>query len=548
MKHLAWKTALIALTMFLYLVPSDHAGYWPLAYVCLVPFCIAVLHRPGRAELWLAALAWCAWIVLGLRWLRPFGTVAWVVTPLFYVLSLPLFGPVLRRTRRWTRLPLVLLLPVLFTAAEWLRTEISPGKLPLLLLGYTQIKLTPLIQIVDVTGVYGLTFLVAAYNGWFADLGMTALEGGRSVRTRLPRLAVSGGALLLLTGGLLAYGVVRDTEEHWHKGPRVAVVQPNLPHYPPNQRQDNIRVYDLEVIYTLSKVPRKGVDMVLWPENALLDLLEEKGTYRENYARDLKYLARTFGAALVVDAAELPPGEQGSTFHTAFFVNREGEIADKTRKVYLLPWTEYIPLADALDWVFLGNPFRRLVVGSVGFVPYGRRGRLDDVRVFQLDWAGGTTSFGVPICFESATPALTREMARKGAEFLVNPASEGSLGKSIYRQTLINNGFRAVENRMTVVRATNTGISAILDSNGRVREVLRGTNTGAIYDEPGVMVADVILDDRAGKTVYCRIGDAFVYGVSLAAGLLWVLAEMRGMLGARGPDGDRDEAAGQVAG
>ena len=144
-------------------------------------------------------------------------------------------------------------------------------------------------------------------------------------------------------------------------------------------------------------------------------------------------------------------------------------------------------------------------------MPQASSGRLEDLRPFHLTTRSGEElTFGTPICFEIATARVVNAWHRQGVDFLVNQTSEGRLGDSIHELTLTISGFRAIEGRVSVVRATNDGISALIDPNGRVVEILRGRHTGSPINEAGVFYPQVILDSRRG-TLYTRWGDWFPF-------------------------------------
>ena len=167
-------------------------------------------------------------------------------------------------------------------------------------------------------------------------------------------------------------------------------------------------------------------------------------------------------------------------------------------------------------------------VGHVaGVMPLGQAGDIDALRPFRMKARDGREFlFGTPLCFEVATPRVVNRWHRQGVHFLVNQTSEGKLGDEIHETTIAVSGFRAIEGRVSVVRATNDGISALIDPNGRLRDVLKGRYTGSPINEAGVLTTQVILDDRRG-TLYTRIGDAFAISCFLATLALAGIARLR---------------------
>jgi apolipoprotein N-acyltransferase len=176
-------------------------------------------------------------------------------------------------------------------------------------------------------------------------------------------------------------------------------------------------------------------------------------------------------------------------------------VRQRYDKVHLLPFGEYLPLNTVVPWHRLGIPKRaNFEPGTKPFVFY--------LHGFR---------FAAPICWENIFPQIARAFVQNGAQFIVNITNEAWFGhSSAPRQFLAMNVFRAVENRRSVVRCANTGISCIIDSRGRVVDRVRDADGNDIFVR-GVLIGQVVLSDA--MTLYTRWGDWFV-GLALA---VWVL-------------------------
>jgi apolipoprotein N-acyltransferase len=471
-------------------------------YVALVPWIL--LYSDERAKpasvLWFVPSAWLAWMLqypgtLNFGWFVPPAMAAAMFVPW---LAFPVLMKVIHRRFLWPRTVTV---PIVWVSVEWIRSACTLAHFDVYALGYSQARVTPLVQGADIVGVYGISFLVAAVNGWLADMWVARRDaplGGADSRTRrrVARLAIG---LVALFAVAIAYGAMRLATADNEIGPRVALVQPNVLH---NER-NALGVHLAQVIYTDEHVQPSTVDLIVWPENAVLDDLRRPGVYLPDLAR----LARVKQASLLVGAMGKSREAPGRTTNSAFLVDASGGILGESRKRILFPWSETMP-ADAFLRRFappLWRFQRALVRAGWGFVPAGLAG--SQTAILDLPWNGGSVPFAVLICVENAYPPLPAEATRRGARFLVNITSEREIGGPIQEQLLRVSMLRAVENRLAYVRCGNSGVSAFIDPQGRVRSVLRGERGGTIFDR-GVL-ADRVLMGAAGATLYARSHDAF---------------------------------------
>jgi apolipoprotein N-acyltransferase len=231
------------------------------------------------------------------------------------------------------------------------------------------------------------------------------------------------------------------------------------------------------------------------------------------HGEPLERLARETGAALVVGAVGLESGPDGGirVFDSAFAVQRDGALTDRYDKSHLVPFGEYVPFQAWLGWLFEAVARG---IAEVGVHPG------PGPRAVFLDLAAGRLPVGVPICYELLFPDIVRRFVSDGAEMLfaiTNDAWYGRTGAPY--QFLAITALRSAETRVWTARAANTGVSAIIDARGRVRQ------RTPIF-EPGWLVADVPRRPApTGGSFYTRHGDVFAWACWLvaaaASGVAW---------------------------
>lgn len=376
--------------------------------------------------------------------------------------------------------------PVLWVASEHLKTYVIGG-FPWASLGYSQHLRLPIIQIADITAVYGVSFVVALVN---AGLFVTAraLVGLHARRRALVEVVM----VIAILCGVLGYGYwrldgLRGLEAEG-KPLRVALIQGNI-----DQERKWNRDFQGETIGIYAdlsrEAAREGADLIAWPETAA-------PFYFQSDARmgpTVREIASSLEAYLLFGAPAFRYGDSGTRyFNRAYQVGPDGQNAGQYDKLHLVLFGEYNPL-----------PFiTKLVEGAGDFTP-GK-----ELKTFHHP--GG--DYGVMICFEGIFPADARRYVDAGARFLVNITNDAWFGDtSAPYQHLSMVAFRAVENRVPVVRAANTGITAVIAQDGRVT-----AQTGLF--ERTWLTGTIRVTDRT--TFYARQGDIFVWLTSACAMLL----------------------------
>ena len=372
---------------------------------------------------------------------------------------------------------------------EWAKISVNLKGVwfPWFTLAYTQWQHTALLQVVSVTGLYGLSWAVC-----FAG----ALAGAAVYRRQKPlAAALSLAPALLLAGGLWLYGAgVLKNAALPAEGIvlNTALLQPSINLY---DKWDATRAGEIQAkLEGLVKSAGRR-DLVVWPENALPGWIEDK-----RWGGWVSRLAREGQAFNLVGSVSRGDGRRVA----AFLIDPAGEQAADYNKRVLVPFGEYVPLRELL------GKFIEPVAALGEFYPGYAAQPLMTVKGIKLTPV---------ICYESIFPFLFRADAARGAQLFVNITNDGwYLDTAAPYQHLLVNVFRAVETRRPVLRAANNGVSAYIDPYGRVQASLA-------LNAVGVLSAAPLIDTAAAQSFYTLNGDLFIYACVMvcAAFLLAVM-------------------------
>jgi apolipoprotein N-acyltransferase len=389
---------------------------------------------------------------------------------------------------------------LLWTATDHARSFLLSG-FPWATLGYAQHLNPALLGIAPVTGVYGLSFASVLAGAALAEIARAALA--RRAPGRGAWVALAGVAAIHLMGALNPGPSVPES------GPklRVAALQGDIQQGVKWSREWMERT--LEIYEGLAReAAARGAEVIVWPETAVPGALEANPEVRLR----LSELARETGSAMVVGSVGVEVDSQGRLlryYDSAFLFEADGLPAGRYDKSHLVPFGEYVPLRGLLGQV-LGAVARGMARSDVSAGAGPRALSLASMKV------------GVPICYELLFPDLVRRFARDGAGVLfaiTNDAWYGRTGAPY--QFLAITAMRSAETGLWTVRAANTGVSAVIDGRGRVRE-------GTDIFERDLIVADVPLRPlEAGRTFYVRHGDMFALACWAGAAICLALARFR---------------------
>lgn len=381
-----------------------------------------------------------------------------------------------------------------WVAAELARSRLLTGE-PWMLLGYGLVPEQHMIQIADLGGVYLLSFVAAFVNAAIAEAIARGSSGTARPMTMLATAAAAIASVWLYGSWRLSQPFVASG------GAEVAVIQGNIPVGSTWRSDLHARGLREYIDASRAAAAARPTDLIVWPESAVTFFLAEE----DEFQGQIRQLLSDTGAALVAGGphADTSNAVVPRYFNSAFHLTASG-IEGRYDKAHLLPFGEYFPLK---------------------MIEFLRR-RFERVRTFSP--GDGTTLLETPagraavvICFEAIFPELVRQQMERGAEILLNLTNDVWLGDHagpLQHASMVR--LRAVENRTWVVRATTTGVSAIIDPYGEV-VAASGIDVAATLH---ARIAPLRVD-----TIYKRHGDVFACACATATVLflLWTGARRR---------------------
>ena len=490
-----------------------------LAWVAYVPvFWVVRRSSFGLNIFWGAFYGYAAYGLFN-YWLSVFHPLAGLIVGSIYLVYMALLFPLLRMA--------LVLFPrrgyivqwLLWMAFEYLRTQgflaYSYG-----VTGYSQWRILPLIQIADITGVWGLSALVVFSSAWLA----AALEGawtrpglyGVWLKTkdffRLEWIPAIVWLVLLLSS--FVYGLVSPVDYADARKVKTALIQHNtdpwLPSKAPTAAQALVEYRnDLRILCRLSDealAADPDTEFVVWSETAFVPRIHWHVTIRDDPAswelvkELLDYLGKKHVPFIIGndDARRDPsinPVWDNRVDYNAVMLFEGGEIKSLYRKLHLVPFTEHFPYEKQLPWIH-----KALINADTHFWEKGTEATVFESRGIK---------FSTPICFEDTFGYLSRDFVRNGAELIVNLSNDawsGSLPAQM--QHLSMAVFRAVENRRSMVRSTASGQTAAIDPNGKILAMAEPFSESFLLAEVPIVTPN---------TIYTRFGDYLGKGFTLAA-------------------------------
>jgi apolipoprotein N-acyltransferase len=383
--------------------------------------------------------------------------------------------------------PALFIAPAAWVATEFLRGYIFGG-FPWVPLGNSQVTVLPVAQLASATGVYGLSALVALVN---AGIAYAMLTSGRS---RMKAIAAVG-VILAAVGGWGTWRIREGSLTREGTPIRVGLVQGNI-EQTLKWRPDQARTIFTTYIAMTRDVVRRGAEYVIWPESSTPFTFEShpvgegemRALAREVAVPILFGSDQTAAADPAVSSVADPPEELH--FNAAFQLGPDGSTLAVYRKIHLVPFGEFVPLADVLTF------FPPLVQTLAGFAPFTSGDAMIMLPV-------GRHKASTAICYEVVYPSLVRDAVVKGSELLTTITNDAWYGHSSAPfQHFELASMRAIEHGRYMARAANTGISGVVDPYGRV--IARS----AIFEQVGLVQEVRFL---TGRTIYTATGDLVAY-------------------------------------
>ncbi len=374
------------------------------------------------------------------------------------------------------------ILPSLWVACEFARDRLFTG-FGWACLGHSQYQILPVIQIADMTGVFGVSFVIVMVNIFLKrccelPLTLSLEKEGRD-------WIISFSLMALLLGIVLGYGYFqlnRNIPES-ETNLRVVIVQPNIPQSRKWDSQSWEAIHQKFLRLTEQGLKKTKVPLVIWPETSFPGYLWQSPQRYDEIKRfvvqnDIELL---FGAVT---------RRQNEFYNSAILLSAKGEEIGQYNKMHLVPFGEFLPLRPLLNFV-------------ENFVPIGDFARGKEFKVFPQ-------GFSVLICFEDTVAPMVRSMTLNGAQFLVNITNDGW-----FQDTnapflhLAGAVLQSVANHRSMIRAANTGVSAWIDHNGQIHAQIKDRNEKMVAVD-GVEVFGPIAGNK-NLSYYTRFGDVFAF-------------------------------------
>jgi len=386
--------------------------------------------------------------------------------------------------------------PFIWVTFEFVRTHLPEISFPWNLLGYPATANLGSIQLTTMTGIYGLSFLVAGFN---ALLAWTSASNRLTLGRRIGYTAAA--TAILLSAAIAGPRMVPKAEAH-HFARAVQLNFPEVESYPADWFQAHAA--DLQEIERISLAPAaEKPDLLVWPEAPAPFSFQDS-----QFAKMASTLAIRFGHPFLagviewksaVDPSEAAPHDSLLPYNSALLLDAQGQRVFVYDKVHLVPFGEYEPF-----------PLIHRVVTSLS----GEVGGFHKGNKYVVGQLPEGSKFGVFICYEAIYPDEVRRFAASGAQLFINISNDGWFGRSAAaEQHLRMARVRSVENRRWIVRSTNNGFTVSIDPYGRIFEPL----------PPDVRAAaDLPYDFRTDETIYTRFGDWFAWLCVLVSVILIV--------------------------
>ena len=408
--------------------PNFNLSY--LAFIGFVPLFFAIRNQPPQKIFLISYLCGFLFYLGTLYWLYHVTIFGLIILCLYLALYFGIFGLIFSRVT-------VLLIPAVWIFLEYTQAHLFTG-FGWTLLGYSQYKNLPLIQIADFAGAYGVSFVIM----------LTNVAIYRLFKRSFREIIIAGMVLV----AVVAYGIIKETKDREWSDIKISVAQGNIPQelkWDPGAAESILdRYIDLTRLSAFD-----APDLIIWPETSFPGFFEEDRK-RTQLVLDL---AKDINIPILLGANTY---EGLRNFNSAVFVSDKGEAAERYDKIHLVPFGEYVPFSEKF------SVLHNLVLGELGEFTAGQ-----EFKIFKLTTSDLrlTTNFATLICYEDIFPEISREFVKNGAQFLVVITNDAWYGKtSAPYQHAACSVFRAIENRVPVVRCSNTGLSCFIDSRGRI--------------------------------------------------------------------------------
>lgn len=444
-------------------------------------------------------------------WLSVFHPLAGMIVGGIYAIYFAILFPLLTVSYRLYPNRGYVLQWILWLSYEYLRTLGFLGY-PYGISGYTQWRMMQIIQIADITGVWGISALVVFPSAYIA----ASLQNGyKNIGKFVLKEKIAFFTWLIAIACSLMYGLLSPVD--YSKSPKksIALVQHNNDPWQGGIIAYRENFYTLRRLSDIALASNNKPDLVVWSETAFIPRIFWHSTYREDpeayllVKELLEYLAKQDIPFVIGNddgrKESTPSGDWERVDYNAALLYIQGQERGLYRKRHLVPFTEHFPYQKQFPAIYSA-----LKAADTHFWKKGT-----EPTVFRLP----EFTFSTPICFEDSFGYISRQFVANGADLLVNLTNDAwAKSLSAQNQHLGMAIFRAVENRRSMVRATASGQTCAIDPNGRIIDL------GIPFSETQITVEVPIFNRK--RTIYTRFGD-YLGGIFLTAAGLAMVSAMR---------------------
>ena len=479
-----------------------------LVWIALIPFFFSIQEASPKTAFFrgwwtgffyfLGTLYWVTHSMIFYGKLSPWIS---IFLMLLLVAYLSLYVATFAALTRWisirNKIPFIFSAPLIWVTLEYARAHLLSG-FPWVLLGYSQYQSLTVIQISDITSVYGVSFLIVLVNVFFYACLLPLLkQPKKNLKINFPWLTAAYTLTIFLMTVSYGWIKLKPSSEKMDQNPiTVSIIQGNI-----GQDKKWDTAFQEETISIYKKLTHretsKKTDLVVWPEAATPFLFNQDLLLQ----KEILQLAEQVEVPILLGSPSISSFDRGRPIlqNSAYLISSSGTIKDQYHKIHLVPFGEYVPFSSFLSFI------HKMVEGIGDFVPGDS---YSTMRVEQNE-------FGVVICFEVIFPELVRKFVEKGAGFMVTITNDAWFGKtSAPYQHFSMVVFRAIENRVPFARAANTGISGFIDSRGKILQ------KSTLFEETTLRET---LQPNLELTFYTRHGDLFAILCVIMSSFLIIL-------------------------
>lgn len=463
-------------------LPFNNGKLWVFAWFGFVPLFFALNNKSLKEAFILFFITGIIFWSATIYWLAHVTLAGMIILILYLSLYFGLFGLIIRPCTRHSTPYALVFIPAVWVLLEYIRGYLLTG-FPWALLGYSQYLNLPAAQIADITGAWGVSFLLIFVNVAIVEIICSVISGPRSRPRTIIILLIP---LLVLTLGYGYYRLNQRADAGRQTALKISVIQGNIP----QEIKWDIKARDaiIDKYFKFSSLAAKqGPGLIIWPEASLPIVPQEE----PGYFKRVKYFVKKIDTALLLGSVT---SKADLYYNSAILFSRTGTLSAQYDKIHLVPFGEYTPLKRVF-W-FLQN-----------ILPIGEFAAGNEYKIFTA--GDSRIKFSVLICFEDVFPGLSRRFVNRGAGLLINITNDAWFKKTAAPyQHLQASVFRAIENRVPLVRSANTGVSSFIASSGRIiSQVSDNYGRNIFIDGYDTQVIGV---PEGKRSFYNTYGDIFI--------------------------------------